>query len=67
MAPATAREVEPEATNQGAAAPLAPRPLYSREDMVAVLSYTRNWIQYGVVGFAVACILIGAVERLFGR
>ena len=42
-------------------------PAYSREDLLALLNYTRNWIQYGVVGFAVACILIGAVESLFGR
>jgi hypothetical protein len=27
---------------------------------------TRTWIQYGVVGFAVACIIIGAVKGLFG-
>jgi len=42
-------------------------PALSREDLLALLNYTRNWIQYGVVGFAVACILIGAVESLFGR
>lgn len=42
-------------------------PALSREDLLALLNYTRNWIQYGVVGFAVACIFIGAVERLFGR
>lgn len=40
---------------------------YTREDLFALLNYTRNWIQYGVVGFAVGCILIGAAERLFGR
>jgi hypothetical protein len=28
---------------------------------------TRSWIQYGTVMFAVMCIVIGAVEALFGR
>jgi hypothetical protein len=28
---------------------------------------TRTWIQYGTVSFAVLCIIIGAVEGLFGR
>ena len=28
---------------------------------------TRTWIQYGVFGFAVFCIVVGAVEALFGR
>jgi len=32
-----------------------------------ILSATRSWIQYGVVAFAVICIVIGAVEALFGR
>jgi hypothetical protein len=39
----------------------------SPEDFRVLLTYTRNWIQYGLLGFTVACILIGAVERLFGR
>ena len=34
---------------------------------IQILRATRSWIQYGTVGFAVFCILIGAVEALFGR
>jgi len=32
-----------------------------------IIRATRTWIQYGVVGFALLCIVIGAVEALFGR
>jgi hypothetical protein len=32
-----------------------------------IISATRSWIQYGTVAFAVLCIVIGAVEALFGR
>jgi hypothetical protein len=32
-----------------------------------IIRATRSWIQYGAVGFAVICIVIGAVEALFGR
>jgi hypothetical protein len=34
---------------------------------IPILRATRTWIQYGTVGFAVMCILIGAVEGVFGR
>ena len=34
---------------------------------LTVVRATRIWIQYGVFGFAVFCILVGAVESLFGR
>lgn len=27
---------------------------------------TRTWIQYGMLGFAVACIVIGAVKGILG-
>jgi len=37
------------------------------EMTVAVIRVTRSWIQYGVFGFAVFFIVIGAVESLFGR
>jgi hypothetical protein len=37
------------------------------ETGIQILRATRSWIQYGTVGFAVICILIGAVEGLFGR
>jgi len=33
----------------------------------SVIHLTRTWVQYGVFGFAVLCILIGAVEALFGK
>jgi hypothetical protein len=50
-------------------------PFYSEEedpqwlDEVAleILRATRGWLQYGLVGFAVMCIVIGAIEALFGR
>jgi hypothetical protein len=32
-----------------------------------VVRATRSWIQYGTLAFAVICIVIGAVEALFGR
>jgi hypothetical protein len=32
-----------------------------------ILHATRAWIQYGTVGFAVLCIVVGAVEAVFGR
>ena len=62
MSPAAGKEVD--------AAPLVAAeqaPAYTSEDLRAILNYTRNWIQYGLVGFTVTCILIGAVESLFGR
>jgi hypothetical protein len=34
---------------------------------IQIIRATRSWIQYGTVGFAVMCILIAAVEALFGR
>jgi len=32
-----------------------------------VIRLTRTWVQYGIFGFAVFCILVGAVEAMFGR
>jgi hypothetical protein len=34
---------------------------------IDVIRATRGWIQYGMVGFAIFCIVIGALEALFGR
>jgi len=34
---------------------------------IQIIRATRSWIQYGTVGFAVFCIVIGAVEALLGR
>jgi hypothetical protein len=36
-------------------------------EYVTVIHLTRTWVQYGIFGFAVLCIVIGAVEALFGR
>lgn len=36
-------------------------------EYMAVIHLTRTWVQYGIFGFAVLCIIIGAVEALFGR
>jgi hypothetical protein len=36
-------------------------------DGADLIRATRCWIQYGLVGFTIFCILIGAVEALFGR
>jgi hypothetical protein len=41
--------------------------LWLEETGVEIIRATRSWIQYGTVGFAVICIVIGAVEALFGR
>jgi hypothetical protein len=38
--------------------------LVTREDLRLLLSLTRAWIQYGTLGFAVFCIVVGAVENL---
>ena len=37
------------------------------DHQLSVIHATRTWIQYGVFGFAVFCIVLGAVEALFGR
>jgi hypothetical protein len=38
------------------------------DDMgVQIIRATRSWIQYGTLGFAVICIIIGALEGLFGH
>ena len=36
-------------------------------EYIGVVHLTRTWVQYGIFGFAVLCIVIGAVEALFGR
>ena len=37
------------------------------QEVLAVSRATRSWVQYGALGFAVLCILIGAVEALLGK
>lgn len=36
-------------------------------DNITIIRATRLWVQYGIFGFAVFCIVVGAVESLFGR
>jgi hypothetical protein len=55
---------EPEQT---AEAPVELAPPVKPIEYVGVIHLTRTWVQYGVFGFAVLCIVIGAVEALFGR
>ena len=33
-----------------------------RNDVILVIRYTRNWIQYGLIGHSVVCIVIAAVK-----
>ncbi len=66
-------EVSPEGVNpadsalpaepQAAEAVKLPPPI----EYIEVVHLTRTWVQYGILGFAVLCIVIGAVEALFGR
>jgi hypothetical protein len=56
--PAIPGEPEPDAE------PAVPPPPI---EYVTVIHLTRTWVQYGIFGFAVLCIVIGAVEALFGR
>jgi len=51
-----------------------PPPAQPQEDTYAVdralrdiIRTTQSWVQLGTLGFAILCILIGAVEALFGR
>jgi hypothetical protein len=41
--------------------------IWSDDTGLQIVRATRSWIQYGTVGFAVFCIIIGAVEALLGR
>jgi hypothetical protein len=57
-------EVQSEQNPEPPQAPLeTPPPI----EYMAVFHLTRTWVQYGIFGFAVLCIVIGAVEALFGR
>jgi hypothetical protein len=52
-----------------AAQPAAPRAFWNWPDGFAtdIARATRSWIQYGMFGFAVICIVIGAIQGLLGR
>ena len=70
--PALSEVVEPESTsteqNEFNERVSTQRSAYWLDDTgIQILRATRSWIQYGTVGFAVMCILIGALEGLFGR
>jgi hypothetical protein len=54
-----------ESENKGVASPVVS--LWPDDTHIQIIRATRSWIQYGTVGFAVICIVIGAVEALFGR
>jgi len=44
-----------------------PRWIDVAADNVTIVRATRLWVQYGIFGFTVFCIVVGAVESLFGR
>jgi hypothetical protein len=44
-----------------------PRWIDTASDNLTIVRATRLWVQYGIFGFAIFCIVIGAVESLFGR
>jgi hypothetical protein len=54
---------EPDANSETSETTAAEQPIES----VSVIHATRTWVQYGIFGFAVLCIIIGAMEALFGR
>jgi len=60
---APAEDAPPEVAVGPASA--TPEPQYNilRE----LLRATQGWIQYGTLGFAIFCIIVGALEALFGR
>jgi hypothetical protein len=62
--PAIAAKAEPNVERLDAAPPAEPS---VQVEYVGVIHLTRTWVQYGILGFAVLCIVIGAVEALFGR
>jgi hypothetical protein len=54
-------------TEEVTAAQEAPASAWPDDTGIQIIRATRSWIQYGTVGFAVFCIIIGALEGLFGR
>ena len=82
MSSAPAPQFEPIQPVDGAQAIAASEPVVAQADAesvaplvappqpieyIEVIRLTRTWVQYGTFGFAVLCIVIGAVEALFGR
>lgn len=33
------------------------------QDIILVIRYTRRWLQYGIIGHAVVCIFIAALQQ----
>jgi hypothetical protein len=68
---ATAAPVDPaeqaQVNEQVSVPAIGPGRVWWGEASVEVVHATRSWIQYGTLAFAVICIVIGAVEALFGR
>jgi len=56
-------------TEQPPTEPQGPEPAGEVEpsEHIGVIHLTRTWVQYGIFGFAVLCIVIGAVEALLGK
>jgi hypothetical protein len=56
-------------TEQPQPEPQDPEPAGEVEpaEYIGVIHLTRTWVQYGIFGFAVLCIVIGAVEALLGK
>jgi hypothetical protein len=58
---------QPQLNEPAAVLQESPSPAWPDDMGVQIIRATRSWIQYGTVGFAVICIIIGALEGLFGH
>jgi hypothetical protein len=65
--PVIAAEAEEKVEHLDAESPAEAVAPIQQVEYVEVIHLTRTWVQYGILGFAVLCIVIGAVEALFGR
>jgi len=36
----------------------------TKEDVISIVHYTRNWLHYGTIGFISGCALIGALRGM---
>lgn len=39
-------------------------PLLPAEDLFLIVHFTRNWLHYGTMGFAVMCVFVGALRGI---
>ena len=60
-------EQQPSSTEEVSIQQQRSLPIWTEDTGIQIVRATRSWIQYGTVGFAVFCIVIGALEALFGR